>query len=133
MVPGCGKKRSGGERGRKLRQADLKFRDDFWIMKRPSFPSIYSDLVKLVQYLNQRVISNTVEQIAIFVPLLVAIALRLPASQLRLLPITVTLWCAGRLMFWIGYHIAPHWRGHGFDWTFLTTSLLAGWFVVTLF
>jgi hypothetical protein len=82
--------------------------------------------------INQRVVANTVEQLAIFVPLLVAVALRVPASQLRLLPIAVTLWCAGRLMFWIGYHVAPRWRAPGFDWTFLTTWLLAGWFLATL-
>jgi len=82
--------------------------------------------------INQRVITNTVEQLAIFVPLLFALATRLPPSQTKLLPIAVTLWCAGRLLFWIGYHVAPHWRAPGFDWTFLTSVLLAGWFVSTL-
>ena len=82
--------------------------------------------------INQRVLVNTVEQLAVFVLLLFAVAMRLPPSQLRLLPIAVTLWCAGRMMFWIGYHIAPHWRAPGFDWTFLTTWLLAGWFIYTL-
>jgi hypothetical protein len=81
--------------------------------------------------INQRVVSNTIEQLAIFAPLVIAIALRLPDSQLRLLPIAVTLWCAGRLMFWIGYHVAPHWRGPGFDWTFLTSCVVAGWLVST--
>lgn len=82
--------------------------------------------------INQRVLANTVEQLAVFLPLLLALATRLPPTQLRLLPIAVTLWCTGRLMFWIGYHVAPHWRAPGFDWTFLTSWLLAGWFVYTL-
>lgn len=82
--------------------------------------------------INQRVLANTVEQLAVFVPLLFAVATRLPPTQLRLLPIAVTLWCTGRLMFWIGYHVAPHWRAPGFDWTFLTSWLLAGWFIYTL-
>jgi hypothetical protein len=82
--------------------------------------------------INQRVLSNTTEQLAVFALLLFAIATRLPASQVKLLPIAVTLWCAGRVMFWIGYRVAPHWRAPGFDWTFMTTTLLAGWFVYTL-
>lgn len=82
--------------------------------------------------LNSRVLSNTLEQLVIFVVLLLALATRLPPSQLKLLPVATALWCTGRVMFWIGYHIAPHWRAPGFDWTFYTTSLLAGWFIYTL-
>jgi hypothetical protein len=82
--------------------------------------------------INQRVVANTVEQLALFTLLVLALAMRLPSSQLKLLPIAVTLWCAGRVMFWIGYHVAPHWRAPGFDWTFLTSNLLAGWFIYTL-
>jgi hypothetical protein len=82
--------------------------------------------------LNQRVLTNTLEQLAAFALLLLALAPRLPASQLKVLPIAVTLWCSGRVMFWIGYHIAPHWRAPGFDWTYYTAVLLAGWFLYTL-
>jgi hypothetical protein len=81
---------------------------------------------------NQRVLTNTVEQTLVFVPLLLALAPRLPSGQLKLLPIAVLIWCAGRVMFWRGYHVAPHWRGPGFDWTICTSGLLAGWFVWTL-
>lgn len=82
--------------------------------------------------INQRVLSNTIEQFLVFVPLVLALAPRLPAGQVKLLPIAVTAWCLGRLMFWVGYHVAPHWRGPGFDWTISTSFLLAGWFVYTL-
>ncbi len=82
--------------------------------------------------INSRVLSNSLEQLVIFVVLLLAIATRLPPTQLKLLPIATLLWCVGRVMFWVGYHIAPHWRAPGFDWTFYTTSLLAGWFIYTL-
>lgn len=81
--------------------------------------------------INQRVLTNTLEQGAAFTPLLLALATRLPARQLQLLPIAVTIWCAGRLMFWAGYHVAPPWRAPGFDWTFYTSALLAGWFIYT--
>ena len=83
--------------------------------------------------INQRVLTNTVEQAWIFVPLLLALATRLPDGQLRVLPIATAFWCAGRLMFWAGYHVAPHWRAPGFDWTFWTSGVVAGWFVCTLF
>ncbi len=82
--------------------------------------------------INQRVLSNTIEQFLVFVPLVLALAPRLPVGQVKLLPIAVTAWCLGRLMFWIGYHVAPHWRAPGFDWTINTSFLLAGWFVYTL-
>lgn len=82
---------------------------------------------------NQRVLSNTIEQSWIFVPLLLALATRLAPAHMKILPIAVASWCAGRVMFWIGYHVAPRWRGPGFDWTFNTSVLLAGWFVYTLF
>ncbi len=80
---------------------------------------------------NQRVLTNTVEQGAAFVPLLLALATRLPPAQLKLLPIAVAVWCAGRVMFWGGYHVAPHWRAPGFDWTFYTSALLAGCYLST--
>ena len=81
--------------------------------------------------INQRVLTNTLEQGAVFVLLVLALATRLPADQMKLLPIAVTIWCAGRLMFWAGYHIAPHWRAPGLDWTFYTSSLLALCYVHT--
>lgn len=82
--------------------------------------------------INQRVLTNTVEQGWAFVPLVLALSPRLSPGQLKLLPIAVSVWCAGRVMFWVGYHVAPHWRAPGFDWTISTTFLLAGWFLYTL-
>ncbi len=80
---------------------------------------------------NQRVLTNTVEQSAAFVPLVLASATRLSSAQLKLLPISVAVWCTGRALFWGGYHIAPNWRAPGFDWTFYTCALLAAWYVST--
>jgi hypothetical protein len=82
--------------------------------------------------INQRVLTNTLEQGAVFVPLLLALATRLPPQHLKLLPIGVTVWCAGRLLFWAGYHVAPPWRAPGFDWTFYTSALLAAWFLYAM-
>jgi hypothetical protein len=82
--------------------------------------------------INQRVLTNTVEQTAAYGLLVLALATRLPPVQQKLLPIAVTIWCSGRLMFWIGYHVGPRWRAPGFDWTFYTTALLAGWYLYSL-
>lgn len=83
--------------------------------------------------INQRVLQNTVEQAFIFLPALVALALRIDARQLAVLPIAVTLWCAGRVLFWLGYHRSPVWRAPGFDWTLNTTFLVTAWLATTLF
>ncbi len=83
--------------------------------------------------INQRVITNTLEQAAVFGALVLALATRLPDAELKLLPVAVAVWCAGRLLFWAGYHVAPHWRAPGFDWTLMTAALLGGCFVYTLF
>lgn len=82
--------------------------------------------------INQRVLSNTVEQAFVFLPALVALALRVDARQLAVLPIAVTLWCAGRLLFWFGYHRSPVWRAPGFDWTLNTTFLVTAWLAATV-
>lgn len=81
---------------------------------------------------NQRVLQNTVEQAAVFLPTLFAIAVRLDARQLRLLPIAVALWCTGCLLFWVGYRKSVVWRAPGFDWTLNTTLSLMALFVITL-
>lgn len=81
---------------------------------------------------NARVLQNTLEQAAIFVPILLALSLRLAPDDVKVLPVLTALWCVGRLAFWVGYHIEVMARGLGFDWTILTTTLGLGWFVATL-
>lgn len=81
--------------------------------------------------INQRVLQNTLEQMAIFLPLLLALTVRIAPEHARLLPVSVAVWCLGRVIFWIGYRISIYWRGPGFDWTVSTTMLVAGWLVYT--
>jgi hypothetical protein len=83
--------------------------------------------------INQRVLQNTVEQAVIFVPALLALSVRLDERLLKVLPIAVSLWCAGRLMFWVGYRRSVVWRAPGFDWTMNTAISLMVLFVHTLF
>lgn len=82
---------------------------------------------------NQRVMGNTVEQMLIFLPIYLGLAVRMQPAQVHWLGLLMGLWCMGRLMFWAGYHQALHRRAPGMDWTILTTMCAAVLFVMTLF
>ena len=76
---------------------------------------------------HQRMLQNTVEQIAIFVPAMLALAARVDAAHARLLPMPTALWCAGWLLFWISYRVQPVLRGPGFEWTLYSSVTAIGW------
>jgi len=76
---------------------------------------------------NQRVLTNTVEQLAIFLPLLFALAVRVDPAHAALLPLHVACWTASRVVFWIGYRRAPAWRAPGMSWTHVTSLLAIVW------
>lgn len=78
--------------------------------------------------INQRVLQNTVEQALIFVPAMLALAARIEPGDVRILPILTALWCAGRVLFWLGYRVKPVLRGPGFEWTLYTSLLALGWY-----
>lgn len=80
---------------------------------------------------NQRVMTNTIEQAWIFVPMMLALAVRMQPEHTFALPIFVGLWCAGRVLFWIGYHLDPAWRAIGMDWTTGVATVTALWLVWT--
>jgi uncharacterized MAPEG superfamily protein len=82
---------------------------------------------------NQRVMSNTIEQTAIFVPLFLALAVRIDPASVFALPWFAAMWCLGRLMFWVGYHLDFPYRAIGMDWTTSSAMLTAIWLVATLF
>lgn len=79
---------------------------------------------------NQRVMTNSIEQLAMFAPLLLALATVVEAEHAFLIPLHVCLWTSGRVLFWIGYHVSLSWRAPGFDWTLGTVSLTAIWLIV---
>ena len=82
--------------------------------------------------INQRVYTNTLEQALIFVPIYLALAIRMAPEQVYMLPALMTIWCAGRILFWTGFHRTLYARAIGMDWTTVTTMFAAAWFVVTL-
>lgn len=81
--------------------------------------------------INQRVYTNTMEQALIFVPLFLALAVRMPPERVYMLPAMMTIWCAGRLLFWAGYRYKLNARAVGMDWTTVTVFLTAGWLIAT--
>jgi hypothetical protein len=83
--------------------------------------------------INARVLQNSIEQAALFVPVLVGLSLRVAPERVKILPILTALWCVGRLLFWIGYRIKLEYRALGFDWTVYSTTIAFGWFAATLF
>jgi hypothetical protein len=83
--------------------------------------------------INQRVLTNTIEQTMMFLPILIGFAIRMQPTQVYWLPLLVTFWCVARMMFWIGYRRALHLRAPGMDWTTGTLSVTAVLFVITLF
>jgi uncharacterized membrane protein YecN with MAPEG domain len=80
---------------------------------------------------NQRCISNMIEQFAVFVPALLALAAGVGG---RLMPAVVALglvFAAARLVFWLGYLVAPLARAPGMVATVCCNAaalLAAAWF-----
>jgi hypothetical protein len=82
--------------------------------------------------INQRVLSNTVEQALIFVPIFIGLSIRMQPEQAYMLPALMAIWCAGRFVFWAGYRYSLNARAIGMDWTTVTTLVAAVWFIATL-
>ncbi len=80
--------------------------------------------------INQRVLTNTVEQTIVFLPLLLALAARLGPSALGALTVLAGLFVAGRIAFWIGYRFHPYARAPGMAMTLTVNAILLVWFVV---
>lgn len=62
---------------------------------------------------NQRVITNTVEQTLIFAPALLALAAAVPAEQMPAVLAAAAVFALARLVFWAGYLVAPMVRAPG--------------------
>jgi uncharacterized membrane protein YecN with MAPEG domain len=81
---------------------------------------------------NQRVITNTVEQVACFAPAL--LALSAVASPLRMTMVAALglTFAVARVAFWIGYLRAPLLRAPGMAATFVVTVVAIVWAVLGL-
>ncbi len=78
-------------------------------------------------------LQNTFDQAAIFISILLGLAVRLNPTHVRALPILVLLWCTGGLLCWAGIHVDLAWCGLGFNLTLSSAACGFISFVCTLF
>jgi len=72
---------------------------------------------------NQRAISNTVEQMLVFAPSLLALSAGAPATAMPYVVALALTFATARLGFWLGYLARPLLRAPGMAATFATTSI----------
>ena len=70
---------------------------------------------------NQRVIANTVEQFAVFAPALLAFAAGATAARMAEVTAAGMVFAGARLLFWLGYLLAPVGRAFGMAGTLVVT------------
>ena len=75
---------------------------------------------------HQRILANSVEQSAVLLPALVAVALTVPGPWLVLLPAAVTVFIIGRVLFWVGFVIHGYARAPGMTITLVAVVALVG-------
>ncbi len=76
---------------------------------------------------NQRVISNTVEQMAILVPAMLALAAGAPSARMAEVLALPPVFALARLLFWAGYLAAPLLRAPGMAASFSASAAALGW------
>ena len=87
-----------------------------------------SQLIEIAQRYNR----NTVEQIILAAIAWAGIALALPHEQLRLIPAMAIAFLIGRVLFFIGYMIAPVGRAFGFGLTAYPTFAALIWLAMRM-
>lgn len=70
---------------------------------------------------NQRVIANTVEQFAVFAPALLALAAGITGPRMAEVTAAGAVFAGARLLFWLGYLVAPVGRAFGMAGTLAVT------------
>ncbi len=79
---------------------------------------------------NQRALTNTVEQLAGFAPALLAVAAGVSSDRMRFVVAAGVVFAAARLVFWGGYLLGPMMRAPGMAATFavnIATLVAAIW------
>ncbi|MEI9885662.1 MAG: MAPEG family protein [Rhizomicrobium sp.] len=83
--------------------------------------------------INLRYNQNTLEQTVLAAVAWTGLALVLPHERLGLIGMLAVLFAAGRVLFWIGYLIAPWARAIGFGLTFYPTAVVLVWLALRAF
>ncbi len=82
---------------------------------------------------NQRALTNTVEQLAGFAPALLALAAGVSSDRMRFVVAAGVAFAVARLVFWVGYLLGPLMRAPGMAATFainiatLVAAILVWW------
>lgn len=84
--------------------------------------------------INGRVADNTLQQFALFLAGALGLAATLPPARINIVGAAAIVFCACRLLFWIGYRIDPLYRAFGFSSTlYLNIGLIVAalWLAAT--
>lgn len=73
-----------------------------------------------------RILTNTLEQFLLNAINQLIVCTFLSENNLKLIPLLSLYFIFGRIAFWIGYKIAPKYRGFGFAVTFIPTLITFG-------
>ena len=79
---------------------------------------------------NQRVLTNSVEQTLVFLPALAAFMVLAPLPDLGAARLATILFVLGRLLFWAGYLVHPYVRAPGMAMTLCVNVIMLGWAVL---
>jgi len=102
------------------RLAQRRFFDDEIIDGEPFAPGSGAEI-------DQRVLTNTVEQLILALVIWPFVALTLGGFTVLFLGFG---FAVARLAYWVGYHVSPPMRGFGFAATFYPTIIAGIWSVV---
>ena len=75
----------------------------------------------------KNVLANTVEQLLVFLFLVVTLTTYLEPSEMRIIPLYSLAFIVGRVLFMIGYSISPKHRSYGIAINFFTTFFFIGY------
>ena len=70
-----------------------------------------------------RILANTMEQTLLFTIATIGLSFFLPADWLWILPTNAIMFTVGRVLFFVGYHVNPIFRGPGFNFGFSTSNI----------
>ena len=81
----------------------------------------------------KNVLTNTVEQLHIFLLLVVTLTTYLEPSEMRIIPLYSLAFITGRVLFMIGYSISPRYRSVGMGTNFILSFFFIGYAIYLMY
>ena len=81
----------------------------------------------------KNVLTNTVEQLLVFLLLVVTLTTYLEPSEMRIIPLYSLVFIVGRVLFMIGYGIGPKHRSYGIAINFFSTFFFIGYVIYLMY